>query len=123
VTDQQKTLSVRGSIDILPLALSQIRESDSIVKARNGQIIVIGGLMRETRRRTDYKTPVLGDIPGLGRLFRSERDQTTTTELVILLRPIVVSDEQWPAMVQEPLQRLDEMTNQGNLQPSVKPGR
>jgi MSHA biogenesis protein MshL len=123
VTDQQKTLSVRGAIDILPLALSQIRESDSIVKARNGQIIVIGGLMRETRRRTDYKTPVLGDIPGLGRLFRSERDQTTTTELVILLRPIVVSDEQWPAMVQEPLQRLDEMTNQGNLQPSVKPGR
>jgi MSHA biogenesis protein MshL len=123
VTDQQKTLSVRGSIDVLPLALSQIRESDSIVKARNGQIIVIGGLMRETRRRTDYKTPVLGDIPGLGRLFRSERDQTTTTELVILLRPIVVSDEQWPAMVQEPLQRLDEMTNQGKLQPSVKPGR
>lgn len=123
VTDQQKTLSVRGSIDVLPLALSQIRESDSIVKARNGQVIVIGGLMRETRRRTDYKTPVLGDIPGVGRLFRSERDQTTTTELVILLRPIVISDDQWPAMVEEPLKRLDEMTNQGNLQPSVKPGR
>lgn len=123
VTDQQKTLSVRGTIDVLPLALSQIRESDSIVKARNGQVIVIGGLMRETRSRIDYKTPLLGDIPGLGRLFRSERDQTTTTELVILLRPIVVSDDQWPAMVQEPLQRLDEMTNQGKLQPSVKPGR
>jgi type II secretory pathway component GspD/PulD (secretin) len=51
VTDQQKTLRVRGQIDQLPLALSQIRESDSIVKARSGQVIVIGGLMRETRNR------------------------------------------------------------------------
>jgi MSHA biogenesis protein MshL len=122
VTDQQKTLSVRGSIDVLPLALSQVRESDSIVKARNGQVIVIGGLMRETRRRENYKTPLLGDIPGLGRLFRSERDQTTTTELVILLRPIVVSDDQWPALVQEPTQRLDEMANKGQVMPGSKSG-
>ena len=47
MTDQQKTLTVRGSVDSLPLASSQIRESDSIVKARSGQIIVIGGLMDE----------------------------------------------------------------------------
>lgn len=122
VTDQQKTLSVRGSVDVLPLALSQVRESDSIVKARNGQVIVIGGLMRETRRRENYKTPLLGDIPGLGRLFRSERDQTVTTELVILLRPIVVADDQWPALVQEPTQRLDEMANKGKVMPGSKSG-
>ena len=109
MTDQQKELSVRGQTDSLPLALSQIRESDSIVRARSGQVIVIGGLMRETRRDQDYKTPFLGDIPGLGRLFRSERDQTSTTELVILLRPLVVDDDDWPQLVKEPNDRVDEL--------------
>lgn len=118
VTDQRKTLSVRGSVDVLPLALSQVRESDTIVKAMSGQVIVIGGLMRETRKRNQYKTPVLGDVPGLGRLFRSDQDQTQTTELVILLRPLVVSDEaeQWKPLVDEPMQRLDDMAKQGKLQ-------
>ncbi len=115
VTDQQKTLSVRGQTDVLPLALSQVRESDSIVKANSGQIIVIGGLMREARRRSDYKTPLLGDIPALGRLFRSERDQTVTTELVILLRPLVVEDEHWDALVAEPNKRVEELAHKGKL--------
>src|SRR5690606_272937 len=56
VTDPRKTLSVRGAVDVLPLALSQVRESDTIVKAMSGQVIVIGGLMRETRKRNQYKT-------------------------------------------------------------------
>lgn len=116
VNDQQKTLSVRGTTDVLPLALSQIRESDSIVRARSGQVIVIGGLMREIRSRQKHKTPVLGDVPGLGRLFRSDRDQSVTTELVILLRPLVVSDESWPALVEEPTKRIEEMTKKGDLQ-------
>ena len=116
VEDQQKTLSIRGNTDVLPLALSQIRESDSIVKARSGQIIVIGGLMRQTRQRKDYKTPLLGDIPGLGRLFRSERDLRSTTELVILLRPIVVHDEDdWQPMIDEPMKRIDDLSKQGDV--------
>jgi len=115
VTDQTKSLSVRGNTDVLPLALSQIRESDSIVKAQSGQIIVIGGLMRETRKRDEYKLPLLGDIPGLGRLFKSERDQTSTTELVILLRPLVVGDGDWQQLVQEPTERLEQLGKKGKL--------
>jgi MSHA biogenesis protein MshL len=116
VTDQQKELSVRGQTDSLPLALSQIRESDSIVRARSGQVIVIGGLMRQTRRDQDYKTPFLGDIPGLGKLFRSERKQNSTTELVILLRPLVVNDGDWPQLVRESNDRVDELARKGKLQ-------
>jgi MSHA biogenesis protein MshL len=116
VTDQIKTLKVADSTDVLPLAFSQIRESDNIVKARSGQVIVIGGLMRETRKNQQYKTPVLGDIPGVGRLFRSERKQSSTVELVILLRPLIVSDGDWPALVQEPSGRIDELTKKGKLQ-------
>jgi MSHA biogenesis protein MshL len=115
VNDQQKSLRVRGQVDELPLALSQIRESDSIVKARSGQVIVIGGLMRETRNRQQYKMPLLGDVPGLGRLFRSERDQKTTTELVILLRPLVVNDDDWSPLVQEPTDRIESLSNKGKL--------
>ena len=115
VNDQQKSLSVRGSTDVLPLALSQIRESDSIVKAQSGQVIVIGGLMRETRKRDEYKLPLLGDIPGLGRLFKSQRDQARTTELVILLRPLVVNDGDWERLVQEPTERIEQMSKKGKL--------
>lgn len=116
VTDQQKELSIRGQTDSLPLALSQIRESDSIVRAHSGQVIVIGGLMRQTRKDQDYKTPLLGDIPGLGRLFRSERNQTSTVELVILLRPLVVGDNDWTTLVKESTDRVDELARKGKLQ-------
>jgi MSHA biogenesis protein MshL len=115
VTDQQKVLAVRGETDELPLALSQVRESDSIVRARSGQLIVIGGLMRESHKRTGYKTPLLGDIPVAGRLFRSDRNQTVTTELVILLRPIVVDDDEWPALVDESNQRVEDLAREGKL--------
>jgi MSHA biogenesis protein MshL len=116
VTDQQKELSVRGQTDSLPLALSQIRESDSIVRAKSGQVIVIGGLMRQTRKEQDYKTPLLGDIPGLGKLFRSERNQNSTVELVILLRPLVVADGDWSQLVKESNDRVDELARKGKLQ-------
>ena len=115
VTDQTKSLTVDGTVDTIPLALSQIRESDSIVKARSGQLIVIGGLMRQSVNKQNYKTPLLGDVPGLGRLFRSERDQTTTVELVILLRPVIVEDSDWPALVKEPTERADQLSRQNQL--------
>jgi len=104
-----------GTVDTIPVALSQIRESDSIVKARSGQLIVIGGLMRQSVTKQDYKTPVLGDVPGLGRLFSSERDQTDTVELVILLRPIVVNDSDWPTLVSEPTQRAEQLARKNKL--------
>lgn len=114
VTDQRKALTVRGETDILPLAFSQIRESDSIVRAHSGQIIVIGGLMRQIRDHQKQKTPLLGDVPGLGRLFRSERDQASTVELVILLRPVVVADSDWADMVKEREASVSELEKRKN---------
>jgi MSHA biogenesis protein MshL len=102
VTNQTVTLQVQGQPDVLPLAQSSVRESDSIVRARSGQVIVIGGLMQETVDRHQYKTPLLGDVPGLGRLFRSERDEKSKIELVILLRALVVGDGDWSQVAGEP---------------------
>ncbi len=111
VTDQIKNLTVSGETDTLPLAVSEIRESDSIVRARSGQIIVIGGLMRNTSNDESYSTPVLSKIPGLGRLFRSKRTTDRKTELVILLKPIVVSnDSVWTTLAGDALQRIQQST-------------
>lgn len=116
VTERIKALTVSGTTDELPLAYSQIRESDSVVKAKSGQLIVIGGLMRSTRKASDYRTPLLGDIPGLGNLFRSQRKNEIKSELVILLRPVVVeNDAQWDALVQAPLRRASGLDPKANL--------
>lgn len=107
VTDQEKVVTVSGESDSLPLAFSEIRESDSIVKARSGQIIVIGGLMRSSMRSEAFATPGLSRIPGIGKLFMSSREIETKTELVILLKPIVAdNDEVWSTMASESLQRM-----------------
>jgi MSHA biogenesis protein MshL len=107
VTDQKKDLTVSGQTDSLPLAFSEVRESDSIVKARSGQIIAIGGLMRNSSKKLNFSTPWFAKIPGLKRLFGSSREQETKTELVILLRPIVVDDDDdWPKIIQPAADRL-----------------
>jgi MSHA biogenesis protein MshL len=108
-------VSFGGSTSDLPLALSQIRESDSVVRAQSGQVIVIGGLMRETRKRDNYKIPLLGDIPGVGHAFRSERDQGRTVELVLLLRPLVASDADWDKMVAESTAKAAALAKQGEV--------
>jgi MSHA biogenesis protein MshL len=126
VTDQVTSLTVNGTVNTLPLALSVVRESDSIVRARSGQLIIIGGLMREEVSKNAYKTPLLGDIPGLGKLFRSDQDQKQTTELVILLRPIIVSDADWAGLVSEPTQELHDLNDSAGLgkleDPASSPG-
>jgi len=110
VTDQQKVITVSGQSDTLPLAFSEIREADSIVRAESGQIIVIGGLMRNTSRKDVYGTPVLSKIPGIGRLFRSERQVELKSELVILLKPVVVDDDHvWAQMADDSLQRIRQL--------------
>ena len=101
VTNQTVTLQVQGTSDVLPLAESSVRESDSIVRAHSGQVIVIGGLMQEKVDKQAYKTPLLGDIPAVGRLFRSEQDQKSKVELVILLRAQVVNGSDWPKLIDE----------------------
>jgi MSHA biogenesis protein MshL len=116
VTDQSKRISFGGTSSDLPLAVSQIRESDSVVRARSGQVIVIGGLMRETRQRNDYKTPGLSKLPVVGNLFKSKRDASATVELVLLLRPVVVDDGEWDAMVRESTDRAAALAKRGKVE-------
>jgi len=120
VQDQTKRVSFGNSTSDLPLAFSQIRESDSVVRAKNGQVIVIGGLMRETRKRNDYKMPGLGSVPVIGNLFKSKRDASTTVELVLLLRAIVVGDDEWDGLVKEPMERAAALSRKGDIEGTRK---
>lgn len=93
VTDQQKVISVGTDSFNIPLALSSIRESDSIVRAESGQVIVIGGLMKSSNSDTRANTPGLSDLPGVGELFKQKRQGGSKTELVILLRPVLADQD------------------------------
>ncbi len=110
VVDQQKNITVGGISQQLPLARSTVRESDSIVRARSGQIIVIGGLMQDRTDDQDAKTPVLGDLPIFGKLFKHQKQSSLKSELVILLRPLVVGGaEDWTQELAQSQQRLGQM--------------
>lgn len=109
VFDQTKTFVVSNQEQSLPLALSVIRESDSIVEARNGQVIVIGGLMEEKMEETIGATPMLNKIPFAGTLFRKTNQQSKKTELVILLKPSIIERGTWANSLHKNKQRLEEV--------------
>jgi general secretion pathway protein D len=70
----------------------QTREMESIIKVRSGDTAVLGGLMREDFAGSTDQTPGLGNVPGLGELFKYKSRSNTKSELVIFLRPTVVTD-------------------------------
>ncbi len=90
VSEQTKTVVTSDATLTMPLAASNIRESDTVIRAANGQVVVIGGLMQNTTKDSVASVPILGDIPLLGALFRHTKKVTQKSELVILLKPTVV---------------------------------
>ncbi|KAA1012525.1 type II secretion system protein GspD [Paraburkholderia panacisoli] len=68
------------------------RSIQSTVLADNGEIIVLGGLMQDNYQVSNSKVPLLGDIPWLGQLFRSEQKTRDKTNLMVFLRPVIISD-------------------------------
>jgi MSHA biogenesis protein MshL len=101
VRDQTKEVTVGDSKFSMPLALREIRESDSVVRARSGQVVVLGGLMQKSRQASDGKRPILGDIPVVNLFFKTKSRSSAKTELVILLRPVVVGEESWRDQIKE----------------------
>ncbi|GHX13452.1 MSHA biogenesis protein MshL [Vibrio cholerae] len=95
VEQQTKKILYRSEEIELPLAKSSIRESDSVIRAKDGDVVVIGGLMKSNTVDQVSKVPFLGDVPALGHLFRNTTKLTQKTELVILLKPTVVGVNTW----------------------------
>ncbi|WP_321879680.1 type II secretion system secretin GspD [Paraburkholderia bannensis] len=68
------------------------RSIQSTVLADNGEIIVLGGLMQDNYQVSNSKVPLLGDIPWIGQLFRSENKTRAKTNLMVFLRPVIIGD-------------------------------
>lgn len=93
--EQEKIVTLNQEQFVLPLAQSNIRESDTVIRAKSGEIVVIGGLMQSIVSESESKTPLLGDIPILGNLFKNKRNSEVKKELVILIKPTVVDKDTW----------------------------
>jgi MSHA biogenesis protein MshL len=107
VTTVTKTVTVGGTGGTLslPLASSSVSETDSIVRAHDGQIVVIGGLMRQATTNDN------SGLPGLPKsLFGQTNMSTQKRELVILLKPTVVdSNKDWAADIASSRDRVDRL--------------
>ncbi len=107
VSDVSGKLINVASNQTISTALSSVQESDNIVRAQSGQIIVIGGLMKEGSTDDNASVPLLGDIPLLGNLFKQKKVTRIKSELVILLKPTVVNNGQdWGEAVGESHERI-----------------
>lgn len=96
ITEEQvKLIQLGGDEIVLPMARSSVRESDTIIRAKSGEIVIIGGLIETRKVDSESKIPLLGDIPWVGELFKSKRQKTEKKELVILLKPIVIGQDTW----------------------------
>lgn len=84
-----------------------VRSTSTVIAARDGQTVVIGGLLADRLRNADRKVPFLSEIPVLGNLFKKTDDRRVKTNLLVFLTPHVIgSDTQ---MAENSLRERDRM--------------
>ncbi|MEY2802270.1 MAG: hypothetical protein RL513_1855 [Pseudomonadota bacterium] len=109
VTEKLKIAAPSASAISVPFAVNSISETDSVVRARNGQMVVIGGLMTERTRDQRSRVPGAGEVPGAGALFSQGEQQAVKRELVIMLRATVVEDNgPWRDAIESAARRVDD---------------
>ena len=117
VTTVEKSVNLgsgSGTLN-LPLASSNVSETDSVVRAQDGQIVAIGGLMRQSSSDDRSQLPGAGDVPGLGALFRRTGQVTQKRELVILLKPTVVQGNgAWAQDILDTRNRMQSLHRRGD---------
>lgn len=92
ITQEVSSLTGAASTVNASDVITNQRKIESKVLADNGQVIVLGGLIKDDVQETAQKVPLLGDIPWLGRLFRSTASTKVKTNLMVFLRPVIVRD-------------------------------
>ena len=111
VKDKLAIISSSGDRS-LPFAVNSISETDSVVKTKDGQVVVIGGLMTQSGTDNRASVPGLGDVPGVSAFFSKGAQKAVKRELVILLKPTVVkSDSAWSNDVAATQGRMEQMNS------------
>jgi general secretion pathway protein D len=95
LTIEQETSSLSASAATLAASdlITNKRQIKTSVLVEDDQILVLGGLIQDEFQDTVQKTPVLGDIPILGRLFRFDSTKKTKQNLMVFIHPVILQDE------------------------------
>lgn len=91
---KQKTESIAASVDVASDIITNKREILTKALIKDGQILVLGGLISDEETETQEKVPFLGDLPLVGSLFRSKGINYSKKNLMIFIHPVILKDEE-----------------------------
>ncbi len=87
--------------------IMDVRVTDNVIRVREGETIFIGGLLEDVTRESVTKTPILGDIPILGSLFKRKDRSSRKSDLVVMITPTVLNGDRVRELMRDQLQRLE----------------
>ncbi len=90
---EQEVSSISPASVLTSDVVTNERKIQTKVLARDGRVVVLGGLIKDDVTESEQKVPILGDIPFLGRLFRNDSVSVVKTNLLIFIRPTVIRDD------------------------------
>jgi general secretion pathway protein D len=97
VLDIEQEVSSLSGLSVTQTAsdiITNERKIQTKVLAVDGKVVVLGGLIKDDVQDAQQKVPLLGDIPYLGRLFRSDAEKKTKSNLMVFIRPTIIRDNQ-----------------------------
>jgi MSHA type pilus biogenesis protein MshL len=94
VSLQDKSVGSAGNQTTIAIPTVDLREMTTTVKMRDGQIAILGGLISKQDSKNEEKIPVIGDLPYFGKFFTRINNSSTKSELVLMLRPHIVSGDE-----------------------------
>jgi MSHA biogenesis protein MshL len=114
ISEKLRDVDVPGSSGVggTTFPLLTVRETDTVVKVRHGQTIVIAGLLKDRKEEERTGLPCLMNIPGLGHLFRFTEQKINKSELVILLTPTVMAGKTIDELTAEEHKTLDKLRDE-----------
>ena len=108
VTPEVSELTTTGAVTLgegnstIQIPALTVRRASTTVTLGSGQSFAIAGLLQDTVTHTQNAVPILGEIPGIGALFRSDSFARSQTELVIIVTPYIVGPVSDPNALQAP---------------------
>ncbi|MCU0578335.1 MAG: type II and III secretion system protein, partial [Desulfobacterota bacterium] len=117
LTRRTQQVGVSGNTPILTEApVVSVRQAQTVARVKDGQTIVIAGLIRERTKNVESGVPGLMEIPLLGYLFRNTQETKEKTELVIMITPKIHGESQILDFTRQDLQRARDFQNQKSLE-------
>lgn len=111
----------------VPIDIVSTANLQSTVLAKDGLTVAIGGMIRSSKNKKTSKVPLLGDLPGIGRLFRSDADEKDRRELVLVVTPHILESaeegetrtrERLGALMGDPASDVPRLFDQNRAAPS-----